>query len=255
MQRLLAGAGGENIMSNTEPVRYRRILLKLSGEALRNKESGLSIDPEIVNGIAKRIKTVIDMGIELAIVVGGGNIFRGISGEQGGIDRTSGDYMGMLATIINALALQNGLEHGGIDTRVMTAIDMHKVAEPFILRRALRHLAKGRVLIFGGGTGNPYFSTDSAAALRASELRVNVLMKGTKVDGIYSSDPVANPTATRFEHLSYDDALQKNLKVMDGAAFSLCRENRIPIVVFDFFEAGVMERAIAGENVGTTVGE
>ncbi len=241
-------------MDNDKSVRYRRILLKLSGEALRSKESGLSIDPEICDGIAKRIKDVVQMGAELAVVVGGGNIFRGISGEQGGIDRTSGDYMGMLATIINALALQNALEHNNIDTRVLTAIDMNKVAEPFILRRALRHLRKGRILIFGGGTGNPYFSTDSAAALRASELRADVLMKGTKVDGIYSADPVSNPSATRYDHLSYDEALHKNLKVMDGAAFSLCRENSIPIVVFDFFEPGVMERIVAGENVGTTVG-
>jgi uridylate kinase len=242
-------------MDNEKPVRYRRILLKLSGEALRGKASGLSIDPGICDGIARRIKNVVEMGAELAVVVGGGNIFRGISGEQGGIDRTSGDYMGMLATIINALALQNALEHNNLDTRVLTAIDMHKVAEPFILRRALRHLAKGRVLIFGGGTGNPYFSTDSAAALRASELRADVLMKGTKVDGVYSADPVSDPTATRYAHLSYDEALHKNLKVMDGAAFSLCRENRIPIVVFDFFEPGVMERIVAGETVGTTVGD
>lgn len=246
--------GDNAIMNDKEPVRYRRILLKLSGEALGSRESGLSIDPTVVDAMAKRIKTVVQMGVELAIVVGGGNIFRGISGEQGGIDRTSGDYMGMLATIINALALQNALEHNHMDTRVLTAIDMHKVAEPFILRRALRHLHKGRVLIFGGGTGNPYFSTDSAAALRASEIQADVLLKGTKVDGIYSSDPVKNPTATRYEHLTYDEALHRNLRVMDGAAFSLCRENQIPIVVFNFFEVGVMERIVAGENVGTTVG-
>ncbi len=242
-------------MGNEEAVRYRRILLKLSGEALRSKESGLSIDPEVCDGIAKRIKNVVEMGAQMAVVVGGGNIFRGISGEQGGIDRTSGDYMGMLATIINALALQNALEHNSIDTRVMTAIDMHKVAEPFILRRAARHLNKGRILIFGGGTGNPYFSTDSAAALRASELGADVLMKGTKVDGVYSADPVGDPSATRYDHLTYDEALHKNLKVMDGAAFSLCRENHIPIVVFNFFEAGVMESIVAGEEAGTTVGD
>ncbi len=241
-------------MESRTSVQYKRVLLKLSGEALCNKESGLSIDPEICDGIAKRIKRVVQMGVEMAIVVGGGNIFRGISGEQGGIDRTSGDYMGMLATIINALALQNALEHNSIDTRVLTAIDMHKVAEPFILRRALRHLRKERVLIFGGGTGNPYFSTDSAAALRASELGVDLLMKGTKVDGVYSADPVSDPSATRYEHLTYDEALHKNLKVMDGAAFSLCRENKIPIVVFNFFEPGIMEQVVAGEHVGTTVG-
>lgn len=242
-------------MGNEAAIRYRRVLLKLSGEALCDPASGLSIAPEICNRIARRIKNVTQMGVELAMVIGGGNIFRGVSGEQGGIDRSSGDYMGMLATIINALALQNALEHNGIETRVLTAIDMHRVAEPFILRRALRHLQKGRVLIFGGGTGNPYFSTDSAAALRASELGADVLMKGTKVDGIYSTDPVKDPSATRFEHVSYADALHKNLRVMDGAAFSLCRENRIPIVVFNFFETGIMERIVAGEEVGTTVGD
>ena len=234
-------------------VKYHRVLLKLSGETLRGKESGLSIDPDIVDGIARRVGGVTALGIELAIVVGGGNIFRGISGAARGIDRTSGDYMGMLATIINALALQNGLEQHGIDTRVQTAIHMNQVAEPFILRRALRHLAKGRVLIFAGGTGNPYFSTDSAAALRASEIGADVLLKATKVDGVYSADPLKHPDAERYTHLSYDEALQRDLKVMDGAAFSLCRENGIPIVVFDFFDVGNMERIVRGETVGTVV--
>lgn len=233
--------------------KYKRILLKLSGEALQSKEKRLSIDPDILAGIACQVEAVQKMGVEVAIVAGGGNIFRGLSGQRQGIDRTTGDYMGMLATIINALALQNALEQHGLETRVQTAIEMDKVAEPFILRRALRHFAKGRVLLFAGGTGNPYFSTDTAAALRASEIGANVLIKATKVDGVYSADPMTNPDAKRFETLSYMDALSKSLKVMDGAAFSLCMENHIPIVVFNFFEAGSLERVVRGETVGTLV--
>lgn len=233
--------------------KYKRVVLKLSGEALRNRDTGLSIDPEIISGIAGRVRTVHEMGAEIAIVVGGGNIFRGLSGAERGIDRTAGDNMGMLATIINALALQDALEHGGLATRVQTAIQMRAVAEPFILRRALRHLEKGRVLIFGGGTGNPYFSTDTAAALRASEIGADVLLKATKVDGVYSADPMTDPTAERYSRLTYSEALTRSLKIMDGAAFSLCMENKIPVVVFDFFQEGTFERAVAGDDVGTIV--
>ena len=236
-----------------ENVKYKRILLKMSGEVLGNKKEAKSIDPLVLNDVAKRIKKIVRMGVEVAVVVGGGNIFRGISGAEGGIDRSSGDYMGMLATIINSLALQNSLEGVGVDTRVMTAISMPRVAESFILRRALRHLEKGRVVIFGGGTGNPYFSTDSASALRASEIEADVLLKATKVDGIYSSDPVQNKDAVRYEQLTYNEAIRKSLKVMDGAAFSLCMENNIPIIVLDFFDPGSIIAAVRGEKIGTMV--
>jgi uridylate kinase len=232
---------------------YKRILLKLSGEVLANKDSGLSIDPEIIASTAQRLKTVRDMGVEIALVVGGGNIFRGLSGAARGIDRNSGDYMGMLATIINALALQNALEQLDVPTRVMTAITMPRVAEPFILRRALHHLSKGRIVIFGGGTGNPYFSTDTASALRASEIGASALLKATKVDGIYSADPMIHKDAVRYDSLTYQDALTQSLRVMDGAAFSLCMENQIPIVVFNFFQVGSIEAVLRGEPVGTVV--
>ncbi|MCE9616648.1 MAG: UMP kinase [Lentisphaerae bacterium] len=240
-------------VAQSPKTKYRTILVKLSGEAFQSKDQGLSIDPEIITAIAHRLKTVRQMGARLAVVVGGGNIFRGVSGVTRGIDRTSGDYMGMLATIINALALQNALEKIGVETRVLTAIEMQKVAEPFILRRALRHLDKGRILIFAGGTGNPYFSTDSAAALRASEIGADVLLKATKVDGVYTEDPHVNPAATRYTRLTYHEALQRSLKVMDGAAFSLCMENRIPIIVFNFFEAGSIEGVVQGQAIGTVV--
>jgi len=233
--------------------RFKRILLKLSGEVLQSRKTGLSIDPEVLIGFAQQIKTVRAMGVEIAIVVGGGNIFRGQVGETRGIDRNTGDYMGMLATIINALAIQDALEKEGVDTRVQTAIEMRQVAEPFIRRRAARHLDKGRVVIFGGGTGNPYFSTDTAAALRASEMNADALLKATKVDGVYTSDPVKNPAAKRYEKLSYQEALAKQLKVMDAAAFALCMENQIPIVVFDFFKAGNLEKVVAGSMIGTVV--
>jgi len=235
--------------------KYKTILLKLSGEILQNKAKGLSIDPDVVTLIARRVKNVWAMGANLAIVIGGGNIFRGVSGEKRGIGRNSGDYMGMLATVINALALQNGLEKNGLETRVQSGIEMQKVAEPFILRRALRHLAKRRVLIFAGGTGNPYFSTDTAAALRASEIGADVLLKATKVDGIYTADPVRVPDAKRYTHLTYHDALVQELKVMDATAFSLCQENNIPIIVFDFFKEGNIESAAAGKAIGTLVSE
>ena len=235
-------------------MKYRRILLKLSGEALQNREKGLNIDPDILASIGRQFTELIKEGAEIAVVVGGGNIFRGLAGEQGGTDRTTGDYMGMLATCINAMALQSSLENVGIPTRVMTAINMPQVAEPFIRRKAVRHLEKGRVVIFGAGTGNPYFTTDSAAALRASEINADVLMKATKVDGIYTADPVKDPSATRFEKISYGEALSKQLKVMDAAAFSLCLENDIPIVVFNFFKEGEILRVFKGEDAGTIVG-
>ena len=210
------------MVSKRDPkLKYKRVLLKLSGEVLKNRQKGLSIDPAIIAGIARRVKSIHAMGVEVALVVGGGNIFRGVSGEAHGIDRNSGDYMGMLATVINGLALQSGLEAAGLDTRLLTAIEMRAVAEPFILRRALRHLAKRRVLIFAGGTGNPYFSTDTAAALRASEIGADALLKATKVDGVYTADPMSHPRARRYRRLTYREALAKSLKVMDGAAFSL----------------------------------
>ncbi|MEI6148805.1 MAG: UMP kinase [bacterium] len=240
---------------STSKSQFKRILLKLSGEVLQSKKSGLSIDPDVLVGFARQIKNVREMGVEIAIVVGGGNIFRGHSGEARGIDRNTGDYMGMLATIINSLAIQDALEKEDVDTRVQTAIEMRQVAEPFILRRAVRHLSKGRVVIFGGGTGNPYFSTDTAAALRASEIDADAVLKATKVDGVYTADPVKHPTARRYEKLSYQEAIEKRLKIMDAAAFALCMENRIPIVVFDFFKAGNLEKVVAGEPIGTVVSD
>lgn len=234
-------------------MKYKRILLKISGEALMNKEKGLNHDPEILAMVAGQFKQLLDMGAEIAVVVGGGNIFRGLAGADKGTDRTTGDYMGMLATVINSMAIQNALENEGIDTRVMTAITMRAIAEPFIRRKAVRHLEKGRVVIFGAGTGNPYFTTDSAAALRASEINADVLMKATKVDGIYTADPVKDPTATRFEQLTYQEALERQLKVMDAAAFSLCMENDIPIVVFDFFKPNGMVEVFSGKGSGTLV--
>jgi uridylate kinase len=234
-------------------MKYKRILLKISGEALQNKDKGLNHCPEILGKVAAQFKQMLDMGAEIAVVVGGGNIFRGLAGATEGTDRTTGDYMGMLATVINSMALQSALENAGIQTRVMTAISMPAIAEPFIRRKAMRHLEKGRVVIFGAGTGNPYFTTDSAAALRASEINADVLMKATKVDGIYTADPVTHPEATRFDRISYQDALSKQLKVMDAAAFSLCMENNIPIVVFDFFKENGMVEVFTGKESGTLV--
>jgi uridylate kinase len=234
-------------------MKYKRILVKISGEALQNKAKGLNHDPAILATVAEQFKQMLAMGAEIAVVVGGGNIFRGLAGADAGTDRTTGDYMGMLATVINSMAIQSSLENAGIETRVMTAIAMPAIAEPFIRRKAIRHLEKGRVVIFGAGTGNPYFTTDSAAALRASEINADVLMKATKVDGIYTADPVTNPSATRFEQLSYQDALSKQLKVMDAAAFSLCMENNIPIVVFDFFKENGMVEVLTGTDSGTLV--
>lgn len=234
---------------------YRRIVLKLSGEAFRNRKTGAGLDPEVFDGAARQIRQVQAMNLEIGIVIGGGNIFRGLPGQSGGIARAAGDAMGMLATVVNALALQSALERIGAAACVMTALAIPAIAEPFVLRRALAHLQKGRILIFGGGTGNPYFTTDSAAALRACELQADVLLKATHVDGVFDADPREHPDARRFERLDYGEALARRLKVMDAAAFSLCMENRIPIVVFDFFQPGALERAARGEPIGTRVGE
>jgi uridylate kinase len=231
---------------------YKRVLLKLSGEALLGK-SVFGIDPDTVNEISREIKEIADMGVQLGIVVGGGNIFRGFDGSTRGMDRTSADYMGMLATVINSLALQSGLEHYDVVTRVQTAIEMKQVAEPFIQRRAVRHLEKGRVVIFAGGTGNPYFTTDTAASLRAIEIKADVIIKATKVDGVYDQDPVIHPDAVMFDKISYTDVLAKNLKVMDATAISLCRENRLPIIVFNLNKSGNIRRVICGQSVGTIV--
>ncbi len=238
----------------TKPA-YRRIMLKLSGEAFQNSKTGESLDPDILQSVAAQIKKVRALGVQIAVVVGGGNIFRGVTGQRCGVDRTTGDYMGMLATVINSLALQSTLESIGVHTRVLTAINMPAVAEPMIRRRAMRHLEKHRVVIFAAGTGNPYFSTDSAAALRASEIHADVLLKATKVDGIYTADPMKDPSAKRYKQLSYLEALTKQLKVMDAAAFSLCQENKIPILVFNFFKENEILRAVTGKPVGTLVTE
>src|SRR5881394_3102965 len=236
---------------STQP-KYRRILLKLSGEALGGP-SGIGIHPEAVHDMARQIKEVRELKVEVVVVIGGGNIFRGLSGSEQGIERATGDYMGMLATVINSLALQDALEKLGVATRVQSAITMHQVAEPFIRRRAVRHLEKGRVVIFGAGTGNPYFSTDTAAALRANEIGAEVILKATKVDGIYDSDPKKNPAAKRFPQISYIEALQKQLKVMDSTAFSMCMDNKMPIIVFDLFKPHNLRRVVMGEKVGTLV--
>ncbi|MGI5868514.1 MAG: UMP kinase [Kiritimatiellia bacterium] len=234
-------------------VKYRRILLKLSGEVLLNRETSQCIDPDVVMRMAEKIKAVREQGAEVAVVLGGGNIFRGAIGEKLGIDRSSGDYMGMLATVINAIALQNALEKIGVPTRVQTAIEMHEVAEPFIHRKAMSHLEKGRVVIFGAGTGNPYFSTDTAAALRASEIGADILIKATKVDGIYTEDPKKNPDARKFDTLTFREALASSIRVMDSAAFALCMENNIPIMVLDFFADESLEHAIRGDDIGSLV--
>ncbi len=236
----------------SEP-KYKRILLKLSGEVLLNRETGHCIDPAVVLTMARRIRAVVDMGVEVGVVLGGGNIFRGLSGADKGVNRVTGDSMGMLATIINGLAMMNALESIGVPTRVMTAIEMPKLAEPFIQRKAIRHFEEGRVCIFACGTGNPYFSTDSAAALRASEIGADALLKATKVDGIYTADPMKDPKAKKYGSLKYETALEKRLKVMDSAAFALCMDNAIPIVVFDFFDGDALERVVKGDAVGTLV--
>lgn len=233
--------------------RFKRVLLKLSGEALQDREGGQSLSPAILASITEQVRAARALGAQVAIVVGGGNIFRGLPGEGHGIDRVTGDYMGMLATMINALALQATLARNGIDARAISAIAMPAIADTFSRRTAVHHLDKGRVVVFGAGTGNPFFTTDTAAALRASEIGADLLLKATKVDGIYTEDPVKNPKARRFETLTYQEALQRQLKVMDAAAFSLCQENRIPIIVFNFFKKNELVRALKGEAVGTLV--
>lgn len=233
---------------------YKRVLLKLSGEALLGKQSS-GVDPEVASFIAEEIKSVAALDIQLAIVIGGGNIFRGLEASSRGMDRTSADYMGMLATVINSLALQSALEMQGIPTRVQSSIEMREIAEPFIQRRAIRHLEKGRIVIFAGGTGNPYFTTDTAASLRAMEINADVIMKATKVDGVYDSDPVKNKAAVMYDKISYIDVLSKNLKVMDATAISLCRDNKLPILVFNMQKKGNIRRAICGEKIGTYVGD
>ena len=231
---------------------YKKILLKLSGEALMgDQEFGISSD--VIASYAKQIKEIVDLGVEISIVIGGGNIFRGLSGAAQGVDRVTADHMGMLATVINSLALQNSIDKLGVPTRVQTAIEMPKVAEPFIKRRAQRHLEKGRVVIFGAGTGHPYFTTDTAAALRAIEMETNVVIKATKVDGIYDKDPVKYPDAKKYETVTYNEVLAKDLKVMDATAISLCRENKLPIIVFNSLIEGNLKKVVMGEHIGTTV--
>jgi uridylate kinase len=231
---------------------YRRVLLKLSGEALMGEQT-FGIDPAVTAQIASEIGEIQQLGVETAVVIGGGNLFRGLAASAHGMDRATADYMGMLATVINALALQDALEHHGVLTRVATAIEMRAVAEPFIRRRAVRHLEKGRVVVFAAGTGNPYFTTDTAAALRAMEIKADVILKGTKVDGVYTADPVLDASATKYQEISYLKVLEQGLKVMDATAISLCMDNKLPIVVFNLRRPGNLRRVIMGEPVGTTV--
>jgi uridylate kinase len=233
-------------------LKYKRILLKLSGEALMGSQN-FGIDPARLQQYAKDIKIAADAGVQIAIVIGGGNIFRGMSGVGSGIDRAQGDYMGMLATVINGMALQSALENVGLYTRLLSAIKMEQICEPYIRRRAIRHLEKGRIVIFGAGTGNPYFTTDTAASLRAIEVEADVILKGTRVDGVYTADPEKDPTATKFDTISFREVITSNLNVMDMTAFTLCEENNLPIIVFDMNKAGNLEKLIGGENVGTLV--
>ena len=233
-------------------MKYKRILLKLSGEALMG-ERDYGIDPKRLAEYSLEIKKMVDKGIEVALVIGGGNIFRGVAGASNGMDRVQGDQMGMLATIINGLALQGALEDAGMKTRLLTAIKMEEIAEPYIKRRAVRHLEKGRVVIFGGGTGNPYFTTDTAAVLRAIEINADVILKGTRVDGVYTSDPEKNKDAVKFDRISFKDVMEKGLKVMDMTAFTLSEENKLPIIIFDMNKKGNLEKVISGENIGTKV--
>lgn len=235
-----------------EDYKYKRVLLKLSGEALMG-DTGYGIDPKVVEELAVQIKEIVDDGVELAITVGGGNIFRGMAGSAEGMDRAQADYIGMLATCMNALALQDAFERHDIQARVMSAIEMRQVSEPYIRRRAIRHLEKGRVVIFAAGTGNPYFTTDTTAALRACEIDAECLMKATKVDGVYDSDPKTNPNAKRFDEISYLEVLSRELHVMDSTATSLCMDNHLPMLVFNLMVPGNIARALKGENVGTTI--
>jgi len=233
-------------------MKYKRILLKLSGESLMGSKN-FGIDNDRLSDYAVQIKEITDSGIEVAIVIGGGNIFRGVQAEEGGMDRTHGDYMGMLATMINAMALQAALEAKGVDSRLQSAIEMREIAEPYVRRKAVRHLEKGRVVIFGAGTGNPFFTTDSAASLRAIEINADVILKGTRVDGIYSADPEKDPSATKYKTISFDEVYAKGLNVMDMTAFTLCKENDLPIIVFNMDEKGNLQKLLNGEEVGTIV--
>ncbi len=232
--------------------KYKRILLKLSGEALMG-DKNFGLDSDVIARYAQDIKSIVELGVQVAIVIGGGNIYRGMNEAETGIERAQGDYMGMLATVINGMALQSGLEKAGVYTRLQSAIKMEQVAEPYIRRRAMRHLEKGRVVIFGAGTGNPYFTTDTAGSLRAIEIKAEVILKGTRVDGIYTADPEKDPTATKFGHISFNDCISKNLKVMDMTAFTLCMENELPIIVFNMNEPGNLLKVVTGERVGTLV--
>ncbi len=232
--------------------KYKRVLLKLSGESLMGTKS-FGIDSERLKHYAKEIDKVVQQGVEIAVVIGGGNIFRGLQAEESGIERVQGDYMGMLATVINGMALQSALEVQGVYSRLISAVDMTEIAEPYIRRRAIRHLEKGRVVIFSGGTGSPYFTTDSAAALRASEVSADVILKGTRVDGIYSADPELDPNATKFDKISFEKVIAQNLRVMDMTAFTMCQENNVPIVVFDINVTDNLKRVVAGEDIGTIV--
>jgi uridylate kinase len=241
----------ETVTPAVTPI-YKRALLKLSGEALMGEQQ-FGVDPAVATRIARDVGEIQSLGVETAIVIGGGNIFRGLAASARGMDRATADYMGMLATVINALALQDALEQQGINTRVVTAIEMRAVAEPFIRRRAIRHLEKGRVVIFAAGTGNPYFTTDTAAALRAMEIKADVILKGTKVDGIYTADPMIDTAATKYETISYLQVLERQLKVMDTTAISLCMDNKLPIVVFNLRQAGNIRKVVLGEAIGTTV--
>jgi uridylate kinase len=233
-------------------MKYKRILLKLSGEALMGNQQ-YGIDPDRLDQYAKEIKRIHEVGVEIAIVIGGGNIFRGVQAEHAGIDRVQGDYMGMLATVINAMALQSSLEKNGMYTRLMSGLKMEQVCEPFIRRRAIRHLEKGRIVIFGAGLGNPYFTTDSTASLRAIEIESDVVLKGTRVDGVYTADPEKDKSATRYKNISFQEVYEKGLNVMDMTAFTLCQENNLPIIVFDMNTAGNLSRLVQGEDVGTLI--
>ena len=244
----------EDAENSSPKPKYKRVILKLSGEVLRSKETGDTIDPKILIDLCTELKAVHDMGVEVGLVVGGGNIFRGLSGaRKRGVDRTTGDFMGMLATVINSLALMDCLEQLGVHVRVQSAIPMKDVAEPFVLRKAIRHMEKGRLVIFAAGTGNPYFSTDTAAALRASEVNAQIILKATKVDGIYDKDPHMHSDALKFDTISFDEALRKRLNVMDSTAFSLCLDNHIPILVFDINEPTAIQKAVMGQHTGTLV--
>ena len=232
--------------------KYKRILLKLSGESLMG-DKNFGMDPDVIAQYAKEIKTIVDLGVQVALVIGGGNIYRGMNEAQTGIERAHGDYMGMLATVINGMALQAGLEKAGMFTRLQSAINMEQIAEPYIRRRAIRHLEKERVVIFGAGTGNPYFTTDTAGSLRAIEIKADVILKGTRVDGVYTADPEKDPSATRYKTVSYQECLTNNLRIMDMTAFTLCMENNLPIIVFDMNKEGNLSKVVTGEDVGTLI--